>query len=172
MEHLQIKKKRNTLEIIQIYRRGETGETIKIMRKRNIMKTIHIKRGGEIMGNLQTNRRGETRVKHPFTIRFRNVTNPVLHGWDLSGVKNISKSGILFNASQPHKPGSKLELKIPLLTKERGFGANIVRCRSVGSESFYELSATLLFREKETRKAFYKTMDSFIGKKNILSLRN
>ncbi len=124
------------------------------------------------MENLQAIRRGETRVEHPFIIRFRNVTYPVLLGWDLSQVKNISKSGVLFYASQPHKPGSELELKIPLLTKESAFGANIVRCRSVESESFYELSATLLFREKETRKAFYKTMDVLLEIKNNLSVHN
>ena len=124
------------------------------------------------MEYFQANRRRETRVEHLFTIRFRNVTYPALHGWDLSGAKNISKSGILFNASQSHKPGSELELKIPLLNKESAFGANIVRCRAVGPESFYELSAKLLFREEGTRKEFYKTMDSFIEKKNHSSIRD
>ena len=171
MQNLQINRRRDTLEIMQINRRRETGETILVKRKRETMETVQINRGGEIMETLQTNRRGETRVDYPFTIRFRNVTYPALHGWDLSGVKNISKSGILFNASQPHKPGSELELKFPLLTNEIVFWANIGRCRSVGSESFYELSATLLFREEETRKTFHKTMDSLIEKKNNLSIR-
>ena len=120
---------------------------------------------------LQTNRRGETRVEYPFSVRFRNVTCRKLLGWDISGVKNISKSGILFNTSQPHKPGSELELKFPILTKESVFLANIARCRSAGSESFYELSATLLIREEETKKEFHKIMDSLIEKKNNLSLR-
>ena len=101
-------------------------ETLQINRRRDTMETVQISRGGEIMETFQANRRGATRVEHPYTIRFRNVTYPASQGWDLSGVKNISKSGILFNASQPHMPGSELELKIPLLNKESAFGANIV----------------------------------------------
>ena len=113
------------------------------------------------------NRRKETRVEHSFFIRFRNVSPLALHGWEMSITKNISKSGILFNVFQYHKRGSELELKLklPQLSGERTFWANVVRCKSSEMEGVYEIAARLSNKEEETRKAFDYSINSLIEKK-------
>lgn len=119
------------------------------------------------MKAFQINRRDEARVEIPFVIKFRDAIPLFLNRWDISCVKNISKSGILLYVFQHHKGGSQLELKleIPMLNEESNLWANVIRCRSRESEGIYELAATLLDSDEETRREFNTIMDSLLKNK-------
>jgi len=119
------------------------------------------------MENILNNRRKEPRVKPPLVARFRNITPLAKHGWDITSIKNISKSGIMFNVFQYHKTFSDLELrlKIPMLRDESVFWGRVVRCSNLALDGMYKLAATLWSGDEETRAAFNKMMDSLIEKK-------
>ncbi len=119
------------------------------------------------MKNILKYYREETRVEPPFVVRFRNVTPLAKHGWDITSIKNISKSGIMFNVFQHHKTFSELELriKIPILRNESVLWARVVRCSNLELDGMYKLAATLWTGHEETRAVFNKMMDSLIEKK-------
>ena len=119
------------------------------------------------MENILNNRRKESRVKLPLVVRFRNITPLAKHGWDITCLKNISKSGIMFNVFQHHKTFSDLELrlKIPMLRDESFFWGRVVRCSNLDLDGMYKLAATLRSSDEENRAAFNEIMDTLIEKK-------
>ena len=119
------------------------------------------------MESVLSNRRREPRVEPPFVVRFRNITPLAKHGWNIASVKNISKSGIMFNVFQHHKTFSDLELrlKIPMLREESAFCGRVVRCSNLDLDGMYKLAATFWSGDVETKAAFNKMMDTLIEKK-------
>ena len=109
------------------------------------------------------NRKGK-RVDHHFFIRFRETYPGSSDSWDMSTVRNISKTGVLFNASRSHNAGSILELKLrdPLLNEESSLQIKVLRCKPTGMEKVYEIAATIVGIDEKTREAFEKTIDLFV----------
>ena len=109
------------------------------------------------------NRKGK-RVHHHFFIRFRETYPNSSDSWDMSTVRNISKTGVLFNASRSHNAGSILELKLrdPLLNEESSLQIKVLRCKPAGIENMNEIAATIMGIDEKTREAFEKTIDLFV----------
>ena len=87
-------------------------------------------------------RRRAKRITHHYVIRFRQIKPPIAsEHWDLTTVKDISKTGISFYASHHYELGVELEIKMknPLLQKETTCWVTVVRCHSSElKKGFYE----------------------------------
>ena len=108
--------------------------------------------------NIIKNLRKEPRVEPPFVVRFRNINPLVKHDWEITSIRNISKSGIIFRVFPHHKTFSMLELKlkISMLRKESVFWGRVARCSNMDLDGWYKLAATLWGGDEETRTAFNK----------------
>ena len=104
------------------------------------------------------------RIDHHFLIRFRETYSGFSDSWDMSVVRNISKTGVLFNASRSHNEVSILELKLrdSLLNEESSLQIKVLRCKTMGMENVYEIAATIVGIDEKTREAFEKTIDLFV----------
>ena len=104
------------------------------------------------------------RVEHRFVIRYREPKPNVSHEWDITSVKNISNSGVSFKVSRFYKPGSELELKLknPKIGEESTLWTKVLRCNDTDANGVYEVAATIIDVEEETRHAFDKTIEFFI----------
>ncbi len=107
-------------------------------------------------------KRRYTRVEHHYIIRFRETNSS--RDRDVSSVRNISKSGILFYASSSFKPGSELEIcmKVPPLPKESIFWGTVVRCKPrQGMKDSYEVAVNISKIDEATRGTFDKAIRFF-----------
>ena len=113
------------------------------------------------------NKRRVRRITRPFVIQFKQVKSPfVSNKWDTSTVKDISKTGICFNASRHYELGVELEIKIanPMLRQENKCWATVIRCHPAGKrKDFYEVAASIK-KVGEPRETFDKTIEFFIKK--------
>ena len=115
------------------------------------------------------NKREVKRITRSFLIQFKQVKSPfVSNKWDTSAVKNISKTGICFNASRHYELGVELEIKIanPMLRQENKCWATVIRCHPAGKrKDFYEVAVNIN-KIEEPRETFDKTIEFFIKKEN------
>lgn len=107
------------------------------------------------------------RIARPFLIQFKQVKSPLVSNkWDASTVKDISKTGICFNASRHYELGVELEIKIanPILRQENKCWATVVRCHPAGKmKDFYEVAVNIN-KIEEPRETFYQAIEFFIKK--------
>ena len=121
------------------------------------------------MQNLPEEKRRHDRIERPCIIRFRQTkpeVSPVQ--WDVTTVRDMSKTGILFYSSRYFEPGSELEinLRAPLLTKKSIFWVTVVRCKPTPQiKDYYEIAVSVSKIDEATRGAFDKTIEFFIRKK-------
>ena len=113
-------------------------------------------------------KRRAKRVIHHYVIRFKQA-NPLLPsgGWELSTVRNISKTGICFFASRHYEVGVELEIKLknPLLPQEERCWAKVVRSRSSEKKrGFYEIAVDIV--RVEAREVFNKSIEFFIKRES------
>lgn len=107
-------------------------------------------------------KRRYARVEHHYIIRFKETNSS--QDRDVSSVRNISKSGILFYSSSAFKPGSELEIymKVPPLQKESIFWGTVVRCRpSQRIKDSYEVAVNISKIDEATRGTFDKAIKFF-----------
>jgi len=107
-------------------------------------------------------KRRYTRIEHHYIIRFKETNSS--GDRDVSSVRNISKSGILFYSSSPFEPGSELEIymKVPPLPKESVFWGKVVRCSpSQRIKGSYEVAVDISKIDEATRGTFDKAIKFF-----------
>ena len=120
------------------------------------------------MGNSGKERRGHHRVERHCIIRFTQTKpriSPVR--WDVSTVRDMSKTGLLFYTSHRFQPGSELEIKLktPLRTEESTFWATVIRCKPTSAiKGNYEIAVTVSRIDAPARAVFNKTIEFFIRK--------
>ncbi len=112
-------------------------------------------------------RRAMRIIRH-FVVRFRQTKPPALsNDWDVSTVRNISKTGILFHSSRPYEVGFELEIMItsPLSHQEVRCWARVVRCNPLERiKNLYGVAVDINRIEEECRETFDKTIEYFIKK--------
>ncbi|UCD55287.1 MAG: PilZ domain-containing protein [Candidatus Omnitrophota bacterium] len=114
-------------------------------------------------------KRRDKRIERPCIIRFRQIkpmVSPVQ--WDVTTVRDMSKSGVLFYSSHYFKPGYELEinLKTPLLKGEISFHAIVIRCRPIsGIKGNYETAVSTSKIDEGMLATLDKTIEFFIRKK-------
>ena len=112
-------------------------------------------------------RRQARRIAHHFVLHVRQA-DPLdpTEDWDISTIRNISKTGILFYSSRNYKLGSKLEIRLPIAAQKKCTVWGIV-VRSLPSNTIkntYEVAVNLSDIEEESRKVFYATIGFLIRK--------
>ncbi len=121
------------------------------------------------MESSEDNHRHEKRVGYHFVLRARPL-NPATPkaAWDVSTVRNISKTGVLFYSSNKYTPGADIEIKItnPLILEEITCAGIVVRCDPVEKmENIYSVAVEIRKVDEISREVFDKTIDFFIKRK-------
>jgi hypothetical protein len=99
------------------------------------------------------------RIEHHYIIRFKEANSDAER--DISNVRNISKSGMLFCSNTPFETGAELEIsmKVPPLTKESAFRGTVVRCTArAGATNLYDVAINISEIDEATRGAFEKAI--------------
>jgi len=116
----------------------------------------------------ESDQRRAMRIAHHYMLRARIVDPPdQAGGWDISTVRNISETGILFCSSRNYELGSKLEIRItlPIAQECCTCWGTVVRCLpSKEVKNDYEVAVHLTDIEEATREAFYDNIKFFIKK--------
>ena len=115
----------------------------------------------------RSEQRRAKRIVHHFILHTRqaDLLDPT-GDWDISTIRNISKTGILFYSSRNYKLGSKLEIRLPIAAQKKCTIWGIV-VRSLPSNTIkntYEVAVNLSDIEEENRKVFYTTIGFLIRK--------
>ncbi len=113
-------------------------------------------------------KRRHKRIERPCIIRFGQIKPRILPvEWDVTTVRDMSKTGLLFYSSHYFELGSELEIKLktPLRMKESTFWATVVRCKPTPEiKGSYEIAVTVSRIDEATRAAFDETIEYFIRK--------
>lgn len=121
------------------------------------------------MRNQGREKRRYKRIEHPYLIRFRQINPEFLPvRWEVTTVRDMSKSGMLFYSPHYYKPGCELEinLRAPLLAKQSTFWALVIRCRPTTEvKDYYEIAVNVSRIDETTRTAFDKTIEFFLKKR-------
>lgn len=121
------------------------------------------------MEMLVNERRRSRRIARHFILYARPVDLPKpTDNWDVSTVRNISKTGILFNSPHDYKLASKLEIKLIVPNQKKcACSGVVVRCLPLRrAKNIYEIATDLLNIEEESKKALYETIDFFIQRED------
>jgi len=112
-------------------------------------------------------RRSSRRIAHHYVIQYKQI-NPSLPTakWEISTVRDISKTGICFFASLHYEPGVELAIKIknPISQKEDRCRATVVRSHLSGRMKDYYEVGVKIDRVEEPKESFYKTIEFFMRK--------
>jgi len=82
------------------------------------------------MSSSKNENRKDVRFDRSLVIRFRENHMNKTNKWDMTLVRNISKSGIFFNTTSKFKQGTELDIKIhnPVTTRIDDAKGRVVRC--------------------------------------------
>lgn len=99
------------------------------------------------------------RVEHHYILRFRAANSTAQR--DVTSIRNISKSGILFCSTSSFEAGAEIEMymKVPPLSKESVFWGTVVRCKArPGVKDLYDVAINISKIDEETRGVFEKAI--------------
>lgn len=117
------------------------------------------------MGNSESEQKRAPRVAPHYVLRARQVDSPGQpNAWDISTVRNISETGILFHSSRDYALGSKLEIKmaLPIAQENCTFWGIVVRCLpAVGVKNIYEVAVRISDIEEGNKEAFCENLKFF-----------
>lgn len=105
--------------------------------------------------------RREKRIDYHFVLRARPLGSSQQTPWDMSTVRNISKTGVLFYSSAYYDYGSEIELRImnPMLLKEIVCVGKIVRCSLLDNiQNMYSIAVRFIKVDEEGQDALDKTI--------------
>lgn len=117
------------------------------------------------MDTSENENRRARRVTHHYILRARLVDFPENPGaWDISTVRNISETGILFHSAREYPVGSRLEIKLALPTVQEHctFWGNVVRCLPAeGVKDIFEVAVNITDIEETSKEGFYENLKFF-----------
>jgi len=117
------------------------------------------------MENPESEHRRAPRITHHYMLRARLVDSPEQPGaWDISTVRNISETGILFHSSRDYALGSKLEIRMILPTEQENCTCwgTVVRCLTAGgTKDIYEVAVHITDIEEGGKDGFCETIKFF-----------
>lgn len=112
-------------------------------------------------------KRFANRIPDHHTIRVKKVSS-VDAKWDVSTIRNISRTGVLFYSSSSYEPGSEVKIRImnPIIVGEIDCYAKVVRCYPLTEvKGMYGVALEFAQMQPEDKEAMEKTIELFIQKK-------
>lgn len=120
------------------------------------------------MDKSDSNHRRGKRVEYHFILRARQIGASGPKGaWDVSTVRNLSATGVLFYSSNYYVYDSEVEIKIknPLIVEEIACRGKIVRCALVENmKDVYSVAVTITEMDRASKEIFDKTIRLFTNK--------
>jgi hypothetical protein len=117
------------------------------------------------MGTPGSEQRRAPRIEHHFMLRVRQVDSSGQPGeWDISTVRNISETGILFHSSRDYALGSKLEIKMTLpITQENCtlWGTVVRSLIAKDAKNVYRVAINISDIEENAKEAFCESIKFF-----------
>lgn len=105
------------------------------------------------------------RIAHHYMLRARLIDSPDKPGeWDISTVRNISETGILFHSSRDYALGSKLEIRmiLPGAQENCTCWGTVVRCLpDRGAKNIYDVAVSISDIEESSKDSFCETIKFF-----------
>lgn len=119
--------------------------------------------------------RGERRIEYHFIIRVKPVkpsgaaagavSDKVV--WDVSTVRNISKTGVLFRSSKYYDYNADVEVRIknPIVSEEIICFGRVARCELLGSiKNVYDVAVEITSMDPKNKEIYDKTVRLFIDR--------
>ena len=109
------------------------------------------------------------RVPNHHTLRVRQTAPSAKSKWDVSTIRNISETGLLFYSSGNYEPGSEVEIRMmnPVLLEEIACSAKVVRCFPLAKMAgMYGVALEFADMKESDKEALKKTIEIFLKRKN------
>ncbi len=121
------------------------------------------------MESQKNNDRRAERIDHHYNLRFRRVAPVLEKDWDMSTVRNISKTGMMFYSSKKYVQGDELEILIqnPLSDDDIQCFGIVIRSGTTPLETMKdvnEVAVTITKIDESKTNDFNRSMDFFIKK--------
>lgn len=119
------------------------------------------------MGSGEGDYRKERRVEYHFVIRIRPVKPSGAAIWDVSIIRNISRTGVLFYSSNYYDYNADLEIRIknPIVSEEIICFGRVTRCEPLKDvKDIYSLAVEITTMDPEDRKVYDKTIKLFMDR--------
>ncbi len=119
------------------------------------------------MGNGAGDHRGGKRVEYHFMIRVRPVSSSGATAWDLSTIRNISKTGLLFYSSNRYEQNADVEVRIrnPIIPEEIICLGKVARCEALKDmKDIYSVAVEIAEMSPQDREVYDKTIKLFMDR--------
>ncbi|MCX5667388.1 MAG: PilZ domain-containing protein [Candidatus Omnitrophica bacterium] len=119
------------------------------------------------MGGSESDHRGEKRIEYHFIVRIRLVKPSGAAAWDVSTIRNISKTGLLFYSSNYYDHNADVEARIknPIIPEEIICLCKVVRCELLKNmKDIYSVAVEITEMAPESREAYDKTIKLFMDR--------
>jgi hypothetical protein len=119
------------------------------------------------VGSGEGDHRGEKRIEYHFTVRIRPVRLSGAAAWDVSTIRNISKTGVLFYSSNYYDYNADVEVRIknPIIPEEIICLCKVVRCELLKDmKNIYRVAVEITAMGPEDREAYDKTIKLFLDR--------
>jgi len=119
------------------------------------------------MGDDKGDYRREKRVEYHFMVRIRPVRPSGAAVWDVSTIRNISKTGVLFYSSNYYDHNADLEVRIknPITPEEIICLGKAVRCELLKDmKNIYSVAVEITEINPEGVEAYDKTIKLFMDR--------
>ena len=119
------------------------------------------------MGSSESGYRREKRVEYHFMVRIRPVRPSGAAVWDVSTVRNISKTGVMFYSSNYYDYNADVEVRIknPIISEEIICFGRAVRCELLKDiKNIYSVAVEITAMNPEGKEAYDKTVKLFMDR--------
>ena len=119
------------------------------------------------MGSNESGYRAGKRVEYHFLVRIKPVRSSAAAAWDVSTIRNISKTGILFYSSNRYERGTDVEVRItnPIIAEEIICLGQVARCEpQKDMKDIYGVAVEITGMDPESREVYDQTVKLFIEK--------
>jgi hypothetical protein len=113
----------------------------------------------------EDNDRREKRVEHHFVIRIRLVRPSGRVVWDVSTIRNMSKTGMLFYSSNHYNLNDDLEMRVknPVIPEEIECTVKVMRCEPLKDmRDIYSVAVEIVDMNPNNREAYDSTIKLFL----------
>ncbi|MDO8536025.1 MAG: PilZ domain-containing protein [Candidatus Omnitrophota bacterium] len=111
--------------------------------------------------------RAEKRIEYHFIVRIKPVGLSGTALWDMSTIRNISKTGVLFRSSNYYVYNADVEVRIknPIVPEEIVCFGKVVRCELVKNvKNIYDVAIEITVMDSKNKEVYDKTIRLFMDK--------